>query len=43
MTKGENKIGAKTMSYLIQEERVLIEEEVAGEVLPSSVEKGVVP
>ncbi len=43
VTKGENKIGAKTMSYLIQEERVLIEEEVAGEVLPSSVEKGVVP
>ena len=43
VTKGENKIAATLMSYLVQEERVIIEDDVVGEILPSSMEKGVRP
>lgn len=41
VTKGENKLAAKVMSYYIQGSRVVIEDEVAGEIVPSSIEKGV--
>lgn len=43
VTKGENKFAAAVMSYLVQEERILIEQEVVGELLPSSFEGGVNP